>query len=173
MRKFVNQANLAKLAAGLAVLISRFLTILPNFSLVGSFGFHSSSFLSFTVSFFVFDLIKGGFYPGFLFTYLGFFAYFALGRLAKNSLKKKIILLPLASLVFFLLSNFGVWWYWYPHTMAGLSKCYTLALPFYKNTLLSDLVFGWGYLVIRELGGLFVKKQLLARSFISNLNFKR
>jgi hypothetical protein len=39
---------------------------------------------------------------------------------------------------FFLLSNFVVWLgSMYAHTVAGLSACYTLALPFYRNDLLS------------------------------------
>ncbi|MBD3249959.1 MAG: hypothetical protein GF381_00065 [Candidatus Pacebacteria bacterium] len=156
--------------AGSLVLISRLITTLPNFSLVGSFGFHSSNLVGFVSSFFIFDLVKGGFYPGFILTYLGFLSYFILGKLAGNSWQRKIILLPLASLMFFLLSNLGVWLYWYPNTLEGLTRCFTLALPFYKNTLLSDLLFGWGFVLLkRGLGSVGLEKKLwYNRSYVDH-----
>lgn len=48
-----------------------------------------------------------------------------------------------ASLVFFLISNFGVWMQGilYPKTFNGLIECYTMAIPFYRGTFISDLVF--------------------------------
>ena len=43
-----------------------------------------------------------------------------------------------APTLFFLLSNFAVWLGgMYAHTFAGLAQCYTLALPFYRNDLVS------------------------------------
>lgn len=56
----------------------------------------------------------------------------------------------LAPTLFFLASNYAVWaspGSWYPHTLAGLDACYTLALPFYRNDLVSTtMVVGlvWG-----------------------------
>jgi hypothetical protein len=42
---------------------------------------------------------------------------------------------------FFLLSNFAVWMGgMYAHTVAGLAQCYTLALPFYRNDLVSTAI---------------------------------
>jgi hypothetical protein len=53
-----------------------------------------------------------------------------------------------ASLVFFLISNFGVWFTadqypvaMYPKTLDGLMACYTMGLPFLRNTLVGDLLF--------------------------------
>lgn len=50
-----------------------------------------------------------------------------------------------SSVLFFLVTNFGVWltgggWY-YPKTITGLVECYTLALPFFRNSLFGDLLF--------------------------------
>lgn len=47
------------------------------------------------------------------------------------------------SFLFFLISNFGVWVTQdlYPKTGAGLVACYTMALPFLKNTLAGDFLF--------------------------------
>jgi len=47
------------------------------------------------------------------------------------------------SILFFLVTNFGVWLVGglYSHTLEGLVQCYTLAVPFYRNTLVGDLVY--------------------------------
>lgn len=47
------------------------------------------------------------------------------------------------SVWFFLTTNFAEWiiWDYYPKTIEGLMTCYTLALPFFKNTLISTLLF--------------------------------
>ena len=48
-----------------------------------------------------------------------------------------------SSLIFFVLSNVLVWsGTMYTHDMKGLIECYTAALPFLGNTLLSQFVFG-------------------------------
>ncbi len=47
----------------------------------------------------------------------------------------------LSSTLFFLVTNFGVWLIGYPHTLAGLISCYTLAIPFFGNTILGDMAF--------------------------------
>ena len=49
-----------------------------------------------------------------------------------------------SSVLFFLLTNFGVWMLGYPFTFAGLVSCYTMALPFFVNTIVGDLVFTHG-----------------------------
>ena len=49
----------------------------------------------------------------------------------------------LASILFFVISNFGVWLSDpdYPINSAGLLLCYEMALPFFKNTILGDLFY--------------------------------
>jgi hypothetical protein len=47
------------------------------------------------------------------------------------------------SVFFFAATNFAVW-VWgsmYAHTLSGLAQCYVAALPFFRNTLLSDLFY--------------------------------
>lgn len=48
-----------------------------------------------------------------------------------------------ASLSFFVITNLAVWAFsnMYAHTTAGLVECFTLALPFFRNSLLGDLVY--------------------------------
>lgn len=48
-----------------------------------------------------------------------------------------------SSLLFFIITNFGVWILGYPHTIDGLTLCYTLAIPFFVNSILGDLFFSY------------------------------
>lgn len=44
---------------------------------------------------------------------------------------------------FFAVSNFAVWavWTMYPKTLNGLMLCYAAAIPFFRNELVSDVLF--------------------------------
>ena len=44
---------------------------------------------------------------------------------------------------FFVISNFGVWAFstMYPHTLAGLGTCFVMAIPFFRATFASDMVY--------------------------------
>lgn len=65
-----------------------------------------------------------------------------------------------ASLSFFFISNGMVWLVWrdmYPRTFNGLTMAYVAGLPFFRNTVVSDLLFsaaffGVGYLLHRRHG---------------------
>ena len=48
-----------------------------------------------------------------------------------------------SSVWFFLTTNFSVWliWDYYPKTFEGLISCYTLAIPFFTNTIVSTVLF--------------------------------
>jgi hypothetical protein len=159
MKKLI-KLNSRSFTTAAAVFVSRLGYLPANVSPLGSFGFFGKNNWLFFTIIILFDWLVGGFYPGFWITYLGFAMYPMLGKLAKNT-RFKLILLPLASFSFFLISNLGVWWYWYPHTWAGLTTCYLLAVPFYKRTLVGDLVFGYGYLLV---------KNYLTKSFPLNLS---
>ena len=49
----------------------------------------------------------------------------------------------LSSILFFVATNLAVWAFssWYAHNLKGLMLCYTLAVPFFKNGLMGDLLF--------------------------------
>ena len=47
----------------------------------------------------------------------------------------------LSALIFFAISNFGVWLAWYPRTWEGLVSCYVNAVPFLRNTMAANMVF--------------------------------
>ena len=48
-----------------------------------------------------------------------------------------------SSVLFFIITNFAVWtiWDYYPKTIDGLIMCYTMAIPFFKNTLLGTIIY--------------------------------
>jgi hypothetical protein len=60
--------------------------------------------------------------------------------------------------VFFLISNLGVWLCWktFPLTREGLVACYLAALPYFRNTLVTSLLFS---------GVLFGADELYRRKF--------
>ena len=70
--------------------------------------------------------------------YLSFLAITVVGMLFK---KMNFGTVLLSSLVFFALTNLGVWVLHYPLTPEGLMTCFTLAIPFFINSLLGDFFF--------------------------------
>jgi hypothetical protein len=85
------------------------------------------------------------FYPGFYWQYGSLLLIVVLGMfsLEKVNIKSIIGSVITASLIFFLISNFGVWLgsKFYPQNLTGLITCYIAGLPFLKGTILGDLFY--------------------------------
>jgi hypothetical protein len=85
------------------------------------------------------------FYSGSLFTYGAFALIVLLGFFTLKRVRVAGLALSVlgASVIFFLVSNFGVWWSsgMYPPTAGGLVACYVAGLPFFWNTLAGDAVY--------------------------------
>jgi len=63
-------------------------------------------------------------------------------RLKENKTPGRVFTSTVFSAVlFFVISNFGVWFTWYPHTSEGFTRCFVNAIPFFRNTLFGNLVF--------------------------------
>jgi hypothetical protein len=66
-----------------------------------------------------------------------------------------------APVIFYLVSNFGVWLFGhglYAHTPQGLADCYVAGLPFFRGTLLGDWLFaGLGILAVDGLPRLHLR----------------
>jgi hypothetical protein len=84
-------------------------------------------------------------HSGVLFSYGAFALIVVLGMftLKKVRIPRLIASALSASIIFFLVSNFGVWFSgtMYPGDFGGLMACYTAGLPFFQNTVLGDLVY--------------------------------
>lgn len=85
------------------------------------------------------------FYDGFYWQYA---SYALIAVIGAGLLQKKQSVLRVlggglaASISFYLISNFGVWaGGMYGYTMEGLINCYAMAIPFFRNTLASDMIY--------------------------------
>ena len=88
-----------------------------------------------------------GFHSLMLLVYLTFIAMVFIGfRLRENKKPLSLVIAGLtASVLFFILSNLGVWVIGggvvYPMNASGLIGCYVAAVPFFQNTVLGDLFY--------------------------------
>jgi len=65
------------------------------------------------------------------------------------------------SILFFLITNLAVWAFTplYTKTAVGLVQCFTMAIPFFRNTILGDLFFVGVFFGLYELLTYWVKKR--------------
>ncbi|HMQ07705.1 MAG TPA: hypothetical protein PKC30_10430 [Saprospiraceae bacterium] len=148
--------------------VSRLIPHIWNFTAVESIALFAGAYLSsrylafiipilsvYITDLFLNNVIHRSFYPtdaGFIW-FSNYMIYGAIalalivfiGRFLKNKVQiKRVFIAALSgSLVFFVVSNFGVWIHSSSYTkdINGLILCYTLALPFFKNSLFSNLMF--------------------------------
>ena len=123
------------------------------------------SFLVLIVAMLLSDLFIG-FYENVFFVYASLllitFVFYKISK--KINFKNLFIYSFTGSLIFFLVSNFGVWILGspgvnniaYAKDFNGLVECYILAIPFFGNTFLSTLIFAYP--------AIFVYKTLPSRS---------
>lgn len=101
-----------------------------------------------------------------LFVYFAFLIYVFIGRRISrvNNFSHIMIAVFTSSLLFFLITNFGVWFVsgLYPRTFDGLVAAYYMALPFYRNTIIGDLIYSFVFIY----GYFFIMQTL--RSFSKN-----
>ena len=85
------------------------------------------------------------FYPGFLLQYISFILIILIGYLFLKKLNIKSVFTTtiISSLLFFIVTNFGVWisGTMYSLDLQGLIACYVMVLPFYKGTLLGFVCY--------------------------------
>jgi len=111
-----------------------------------------------------------GFYDGILYTWFSVILIAAIGLwIKKNKSSTSIFSGSLASaLLFFIISNFGVWATgYYGYTAQGFWNCYIAAIPFFRNTLVSTLVYSAVLFGIYELVALRVKGTRLAHVLLT------
>ena len=93
------------------------------------------------VAMFISDVIIG-FYSYQFVIYSSVLAIALVSPMRKNYVRLGIMAVG-GSVCFFITTNFAEWiiWDYYPKTIEGLITCYTLAIPFFKNTLISTCLF--------------------------------
>ena len=77
--------------------------------------------------------------------YAGFVVMGLIGLKVRKNKKFSTVLggTILGSIIFFLLTNFAVWVFgtMYTHNLAGLMQSYYMAIPFFKNSLMANLLY--------------------------------
>ncbi len=142
---------------GIVVLatLARLLPHPPNFTPVGALGLYTGAYADRiaawivpVIALFISDLILGLYDPvSMLFVYIGFMLSMYIGKrlLSQKRHVLNIVTACFASaLLFFLVSNLGVWFSGtlYPMTLSGLLTCFLAAIPFFGYTLAGNLVYG-------------------------------
>ncbi len=148
----LNPRILALIAAIFAAAAMRLVPHPPNFSPIAAMALFSGAYLprrglAFVApiaALLVSDLVLGLY--GQMWVVYGSMALVVyLGWLlsAKRTAGRVAVAAVGGSVLFYLLTNFGVWALgdMYPKTLAGLAACYTAAIPFFQNTLAGDLFF--------------------------------
>ena len=141
----MNKRNIAILSMIVLAVITRLLPHPPNVAPITAIALFAGcnikdknlAFMLPLLCMFVTDLFLG-FHMIMPFVYLSFMCISYIGISSKKINNGTILG---SSLLFFLVTNFGVWYLGYPNTLAGLVSCYTLAIPFFVNTIIGDLFF--------------------------------
>lgn len=143
------------IAAGVVL---RLVPHLPNFAPIAAMALFGGVYLNkkFALIVPLIALAVGDFFIGFYQPYLmaavygSFLLVGLIGLWLKNHKTLPNILGAslIGSILFFLITNFAVWAVqplmptpMYPQTWQGLLQCYTMGLPFFRNTLLGDLFY--------------------------------
>ena len=84
-----------------------------------------------------------GYHSVIMYVYISLLIIFFIGKylIKENSFNSTMFLSLSSAIIFFIISNFGVWIVGYPKTISGFVACYVAALPFLSNTLISTLLF--------------------------------
>lgn len=135
----------------LLAVLSRLVPHSWNFTLVGgTFIFAGAYFKDYKVSaalmltaMLISDAVIG-FHGQMLSVYLGYLVMVLVGTMLGAGAKRGTVLGggAAAALSFFFITNFAVWFEGklYPTTLQGLIDCYLMAIPFFRNQLLSDVL---------------------------------
>ena len=125
----------------------------PNFTPISAIALFGGAYFPNTITAFTVpltamvlsDLSLGGFDATMPFVYGSFAVSVCLGLWIRqqHSLFRIGAATLIGSVLFFVISNFGVWLvgHLYPRTAEGLLACYIAAVPFFRHTLLGDLLY--------------------------------
>lgn len=174
-KTIMNKKNILLIAIISSIaLAARFIPHVPNFSplasvmlFTGVYGQSKKYIILPLIALLISDLFLG-FYK--LEIMLAVYGSLTLAGLIGFWLKKHKNILNTSSstlasaLLFFLISNFAVWYFgsWYSHDLTGLALCYNLAVPFFKSTLISNILYSTLLFGTYEIVTQTLKEQKLA-----------
>ncbi len=141
--------NYLKISFGIFIVLaaSRFVPHPPNFTSLLALGFYIPAILgvkfipALIISLAITDLIIG-FHNTIAFTWGSIILIGFITKYFKNNFLTRICGSLLGALIFFIITNFGVWTNGiYGYDFKGLITCYFLAIPFFYNNIISTFIF--------------------------------
>ncbi len=133
----------------LAIVVTRLIPHPPNFTSLIAISFYATALLGvfylpiILLSFFITDLIIG-FHQTLFFTWGSIAVIGLTSKYFVKDFRWRTIGVLLSAIIFFILSNFGVWLTGsYGYTMNGLISCFIMAIPFFKSTLAATIIYSF------------------------------
>ncbi|MFA6486184.1 MAG: DUF6580 family putative transport protein [Candidatus Magasanikbacteria bacterium] len=148
-----NQTTIAIVLLLILGVATRFLPHLANFTAIGAIAMFGGLYLPRRwavvgpmLTMLASDIFIGFYsWPIMLSVYAGFTIMGLIGlKIRENKSLAKVAIGTIAgSLSFFILTNASVWAFgtMYTHNLSGLIQCYTMALPFFKNSMMGDIFY--------------------------------
>ncbi len=129
------------------LLLSRFIPHPPNFTALIALSFYIPCLLGrnfiypILIGLFISDIFLG-LHSTMIFTFIAVFLIGIFSTYLKQKLFHRIFGCLTAAILFFMLSNFGVWLSGsYGYTFSGFVTCYLMAIPFFYGTILSSFLY--------------------------------
>lgn len=168
MKAINNKTVVGSILFILIAAASRLITALPNFSVIEAMALFGGAYLATRLLAFVVPIaalylsdlfmnntILRAFFPDvdgivwwsdymiWNFISILFIVFLGMNLLKKITPARVIGTSFLASIIFFLLTNLGTWYYssMYADDFSGLMACYAAAIPFFQNSILGTLFF--------------------------------
>ena len=131
-------------------LVVRLIPHVPNFTPILAISLFAGAYLNkkyaiwFPITLYIISELIIGINSVVLFTGGSILLITLLGWKLRNrvSFKNNLIFASVSAILFFIVTNFGVWVIgWYPPTLAGLIQCYIAGIPFFRMTLIATLSY--------------------------------
>lgn len=154
MKKTDIKSKVSIFAIIFLAVVARLIPHAPNFAPIGGLALFSGSNFKNKIALliplsamFISDIFLG-FHKTIPYVYASFLIIALIGGLIKNDKWQSLLKASLiSSVLFFLITNFGVWatGTMYQKNLSGLIQCYGFGLPFFRNTLISDLFYTFSF----------------------------
>ncbi len=141
-------------------IVCRFVFDVPNFTPIAAIalfgGVHLSkkSALILPLAIIVISDLMIGMHATVLFVWgsILLISFLALKFREKINIKNVILYSLVVSVLFYLITNFGVWIMggWYPKTFKGFLDCYYMGIPFFRNFLLGTVGYSFVFFGVYE-----------------------
>ena len=162
--------NFIKAFLGVFIVLvsSRYIPHPPNYTSLIALSFYIPAFFgqryiyTVLISFIISDLLIFGTHNLIAYTWGSVLLIGYLPKYFKRSIPFRFIGALSGSLIFFIVTNFGVWTTgFYGLNFFGLVNCYFLALPFFQQTIISTIVYSSIIEALYLISSNFLKREVI------------